>query len=259
MEAHEVGSDDWTTLPDANGHTVTDTGESCAGRLERPAPVPGALPGRGLLADRHHRALERGHRASSGAGRSGRSTCPPYAGKQVELSISYVSDWGTQGLGVFVDDATVTANGATVTTTSFEADLGGWTVAGAAPGSAANPTDWARTNRLRRGRGRHHERHRLRRLRCRGPHHASDAQRPGSPLDDSPARRTVAEAPAALIRKRIRAAGEPDVNTRFDAHRPRSPDGHPPAPEPSTGHRRRVTRVSPRVHARWGTSEVCAS
>ena len=37
----------------------------------------------------------------------------PYAGKKVELSISYVSDWGTQGIGVFVDDAKVTSGGAT--------------------------------------------------------------------------------------------------------------------------------------------------
>ena len=30
------------------------------------------------------------------------------AGEQVELSISYISDWGTQGLGVFLDDANPT-------------------------------------------------------------------------------------------------------------------------------------------------------
>src|SRR5690606_4662628 len=29
VEAHEVGSDEWTTLPDANGHTSTETGQSC--------------------------------------------------------------------------------------------------------------------------------------------------------------------------------------------------------------------------------------
>ena len=30
VEAHQVGSDAWTTLPDLNGHTDTDTGSSCA-------------------------------------------------------------------------------------------------------------------------------------------------------------------------------------------------------------------------------------
>ena len=65
--------------------------------------------------------------------------------KQVEVSVSYVSDWGAQGLGVFVDDAKVTVGGATAAETSFETDLGGWTVSGAAEGSAANPNDWIRT------------------------------------------------------------------------------------------------------------------
>jgi len=31
VEAHPVGSNDWTTLPDLNGHTDTDTGLSCLG------------------------------------------------------------------------------------------------------------------------------------------------------------------------------------------------------------------------------------
>ena len=61
------------------------------------------------------------------------------------MSITYVSDWGTQGIGVFIDDATITADGTTVAGTSFEADLGGWTVAGPPEGSAANITDWARS------------------------------------------------------------------------------------------------------------------
>ena len=39
-----------------------------------------------------------------------------YAGRQVEVSISYVSDWSVQGLGVFVDDTAVS----TGATTSFE-------------------------------------------------------------------------------------------------------------------------------------------
>ncbi len=30
VEVHTVGQDNWTTLPDTNGHTTTETGESCA-------------------------------------------------------------------------------------------------------------------------------------------------------------------------------------------------------------------------------------
>ena len=29
VEAHTVGQDDWTTLPDANGNTSQDTGVGC--------------------------------------------------------------------------------------------------------------------------------------------------------------------------------------------------------------------------------------
>ena len=54
-----------------------------------------------------------------------------YAGQQVEVSITYASDWGTQGLGVFVDDIVVsTGEGST----SFETGLDGWVVTGAAAG-----------------------------------------------------------------------------------------------------------------------------
>ena len=65
-----------------------------------------------------------------------------YAGKQVELSITYISDEGVQGLGVFVDDTKVTADGATLAETSFEDGLGGWTVPGAPEGSDGNANDW---------------------------------------------------------------------------------------------------------------------
>ena len=65
-----------------------------------------------------------------------------YAGSQVEVSISYVSDWGVQGIGSFVDDITVSTEGSTE---SFESDLGVWTVAGPAPGSQINANDWTRT------------------------------------------------------------------------------------------------------------------
>ena len=42
-----------------------------------------------------------------------------YAGGQVEISISYASDWATQGLGVFVDDMSLPDGSGS---TSFEGD-----------------------------------------------------------------------------------------------------------------------------------------
>ncbi|MDX6552754.1 MAG: hypothetical protein QOH74_1242, partial [Gaiellales bacterium] len=44
----------------------------------------------------------------------------PFAGKKVELSITYASDPGVQLLGVFVDDVVITGGTATLVNTSFE-------------------------------------------------------------------------------------------------------------------------------------------
>ncbi len=65
-----------------------------------------------------------------------------YAGQTVEVSIAYISDWGTQGLGVFVDDLTLPDG----STTSFENGDGGWTVTGPPPGSAPNANNWTITD-----------------------------------------------------------------------------------------------------------------
>ncbi|MEV1143633.1 M14 family zinc carboxypeptidase [Micromonospora sp. NPDC049799] len=146
VEAHEVGSDDWTTLPDANGHTGRETGESCAsGWVDTLHPFLGHYVGAdcsptGTTGEWHAAT------AASNGWQEFKIDLSAYAGKQVEVSISYVSDWGTQGLGVFLDDASVVVDGTTVSETSFEtADLGGWTVAGPPAGSAGNATDWSRS------------------------------------------------------------------------------------------------------------------
>ena len=147
VEAHEVGTDDvdhaaGRQRPHRHRHRP-----ELPGGLDRAAPVPGPLPDLGRRTARRPAPPAAGTRPPGPrpARRSGPSTCRAYAGKQVELSISYVSDWGTQGIGVFLDDVSVTADGAVVTETSFEADLGGWTVAGPPEGSAPNINDWARS------------------------------------------------------------------------------------------------------------------
>ena len=45
VEAHTVGQDDWTTLPDQNGHTSNDlsTDESCTGGWSNPADTANVL------------------------------------------------------------------------------------------------------------------------------------------------------------------------------------------------------------------------
>jgi hypothetical protein len=141
VEAHTVGQDDWTTLPEASGITSNDTGDSCAaGWFEL------------------HPWLERYQGADcSGTGTnaewnaaSGRSAgweewtidLSDYAGSEVEVSISYASDWAVQGLGAFVDYVEVSTE---AVVESFETGLGAWSVSGPPPGSASNPNNWERT------------------------------------------------------------------------------------------------------------------
>jgi hypothetical protein len=144
VEANTVGSKDWTTLPDLNGHTSDDTGFVC----------PLSLALHPFLA---HYETDNGDGTCSPAGTTGtwnavsgqsdgyeqwKVDLSPYAGKQVELSLSYASDDIFNFGGVFVDDIEVSTGEGT---TSFEDDgdeLDGWTVPGAPPGSQPNENDW---------------------------------------------------------------------------------------------------------------------
>ncbi|CAN5898120.1 hypothetical protein BH23ACT10_BH23ACT10_03460 [soil metagenome] len=67
-----------------------------------------------------------------------------YAGQTVTVSLSYVTDAGTGGVGVFIDN--VRAPGEEPQ--SFETDLGAWTVPGAPEGSPANASDFVRSEAL---------------------------------------------------------------------------------------------------------------
>jgi hypothetical protein len=135
VEAHTVGQDDWVTLP-VDGITSSDTGESCPeGWFEL------------------HPWLERYQGADcSGAGwnaTSGRSPgweewdvdLSSFGSANVEVSISYASDWAAQGLGVWIDD--IDAPG-TAADTDFEASgMAGWTVGDPTElGSDLNALDW---------------------------------------------------------------------------------------------------------------------
>ena len=146
VEAHTPGQDDWTTLPDLNGHTTTEPGDSCPAGWRELHPqldhYQTLQRRRHVHPDRHDRRRGTRRRARRAAGSSGTSTSRAYAGAQVEISIAYVSDWAIQGLGVFLDDIVVSTGEGT---TSFEGrDLDGWVVSGAAAGSAPNANDFAR-------------------------------------------------------------------------------------------------------------------
>ena len=208
VEAHtldEAPDDDWTTLPDQNGHTSQNLGDPAVGNSCSSGwhtdPNNEIHP---FLA--HYQTWNGADAACDPVGTtgvwnaaSGRSTgwedwsidLSPYAGSQVEVSISYVSDWAVQGIGVFLDDITVSTE---VGTESFETGLGAWTVAGPAPGSAINPSDWTRTIDVGFEEAavddddadRCSVPHRLLRLRVRGHHVPGGAKRGDGPRDRLP-------------------------------------------------------------------------
>ena len=145
VEAHEVGSDNWTTLPDTGGLTSQETGDSCeSGWVQQLHPFLAHYQG----ADCSPTGTTGEWHAATGSSNGWKefvADLSPYAGKRVEVSITYLSDWATQGLGVFLDDTRVIVDGVTVAETSFETDLGGWTVAGHPEGSSPAANDWSRS------------------------------------------------------------------------------------------------------------------
>ncbi len=109
VEAHVVGSEDWTTLPDANGGTTKDLPAECeagfyiglhpnlAAYLTLGDPCTPTAPG-----------AWNAFTGDSGGWQPVRFDLSAYAGQQVEIVISYVTDPVTGGTGVIVDDTRLT-------------------------------------------------------------------------------------------------------------------------------------------------------
>ena len=144
VEVRPVGTDDWTTLPDENGHTTQDTGDSCPAAWNTVHPQLDHYQGedcgpQGTTGEWHAAT------GNSGGWQEWSVDLSDYAGERVQVHISFASDFAVQGLGVFLDDARVVVDGREVTATSFEDGLDGWTVSGPPPGTDANANDWVRS------------------------------------------------------------------------------------------------------------------
>ena len=153
FEVHTVGQDDWTTLEvpglTSQGLGTSGNDSSCiSGWQEQLHP----------MIERYQTLNADGTCSPTGTTGEWNAVAGPgngwetwdldlsdYAGSDVELVISYVTDWSTLGTGVFVDDTSVIVDGATVRETSFETDMGGWEILGPPAGTAPNPSEWIRT------------------------------------------------------------------------------------------------------------------
>jgi hypothetical protein len=107
VEAHTVGQDDWTTLPDANGHTSSDlsTDEACTGGWSNPADAANVLhpilthyqtfnPADGTCSSTGTTGSWNAANGSSSGWQQMDFDLSPYAGGQVEVSITALSDLG---------------------------------------------------------------------------------------------------------------------------------------------------------------------
>jgi hypothetical protein len=138
VEISVAGADDWTTLPDLNGLTAANTGDSC--------PAGWVDEIHSFLANYMDAACNptgatgswNAFTGNSGGWHQVEMDLSAYAGQTVELYISYASDWAVQGLGVFVDD--IELDGYALE--DFETGTGQWQ-ASVAPGSTAY-NNWER-------------------------------------------------------------------------------------------------------------------
>ncbi|MER6616957.1 M14 family metallopeptidase [Streptomyces xantholiticus] len=151
VEVHTVGQDDWTTLPDAGGGTSTTVPAECGG---------------GFYIDQHpflRHYLTLGQDGCTASGTTGSWNAftgasdgwraasfdlSAYAGRQIEVSVSYITDPSAGGRGVFVDRVGVVTGGAEQSVEGFESSLGPWQVTGPPQGSPALRGNWERSQDL---------------------------------------------------------------------------------------------------------------
>jgi Zinc carboxypeptidase len=165
VEAHTVGQDNWTTLPDQNGHTTSDlsSDQSCPGGWSNPADAANVLHpflthyqtfnADGTCSPTGSTGQWNAANGSSSGWQQFQVSIPESLGPQVEISITALSDWGFQQFpGVFIDDIQVSTGEGN---TSFEDDgdpMDGWTVPGAPQDEqgieGANLNDWTRRGGL---------------------------------------------------------------------------------------------------------------
>jgi hypothetical protein len=140
VEAHTVGQDDWVTLPVAD-ITGSSTGESCAEGWFELHPWLERYQGTDCSGE--------GWNATSGRSQGWEEwtvDLSAWHDKQVEVSISYASDWAVQGLGVWIDDIDAPGTGAD---TDFESGTAGWVVGDPTEiGSDINALDWITTTNV---------------------------------------------------------------------------------------------------------------
>ncbi|GAA4241415.1 M14 family metallopeptidase [Actinomadura meridiana] len=150
VEAHTSGAEDWTTLPEKNGRSSTTVPQQCEqGYLLNMHPFLGHyLTGGNPCGNTGTSGQWNAITGDSNGWVPVAFDLSAYAGKKVEVSISYVSDPGSGGTGLFVDDTRFTTSGGPSDAEGFETSLGPWAVQGAPAGSPGNGAEYVRSQAL---------------------------------------------------------------------------------------------------------------
>ncbi|MGW6708290.1 M14 family zinc carboxypeptidase [Streptomyces sp. NPDC054956] len=151
LEAHTVGGDDWTTLPDTGGLSSTTVPEECGAGFfinDHPFLRRYLTLDAGGCTPQGTTGTWNSFTGSSSGWKQVSFDLSAYAGKSVEVSLSYITDPGSGGRGVFADEARLSTGGTDQAAEGFETSLGVWTAQGAPAGSPDVPGDWSRTGEL---------------------------------------------------------------------------------------------------------------
>ncbi|GGT20087.1 M14 family metallopeptidase [Streptomyces griseoviridis] len=151
VEARTAGADDWTTLPERGGATRAAVPAECGAGYylgEHPWLEHYLTLGDDGCAATGTTGAWHSLTGSSGGWRQVSFDLSAYAGKNVEVSIAYVTDPGTGGRGVLADETSLVVGGTATGTEGFETSLGAWEAAGPPAGSPAVLRDWTRTGTL---------------------------------------------------------------------------------------------------------------
>jgi Immune inhibitor A peptidase M6 len=143
VEARTPGQQNWTTLPDLEGGTSTAPPAECAaGFLLDLHPFLANYLGGADCTEPGATGTWNSFTGSSNGWTEAGVDLSAYAGQQVEVSISYVTDPFVSDVGVFVDDTRVVVNSAVVEQDGFEGATSAWTVGGPPAGSPPNGQNW---------------------------------------------------------------------------------------------------------------------
>ncbi|MFG2014581.1 M14 family metallopeptidase [Actinomadura geliboluensis] len=150
VEAHTAGAEDWTTLPDKNGRTSNTVPEQCEQGyyLDMHPFLSHYLTGGNPCGNTGTSGQWNAFTGNSNGWVPAAFDLSAYAGKKVEVSISYVSDPATGGTGLFIDDTRLTTSGGQLDAEGFETGLGPWTIQGAPAGSPGNGAEYVRSQAL---------------------------------------------------------------------------------------------------------------